>query len=46
VRSLGSFDDPREAALATATVAYALFGEFSRPHWREVLADIRGVVSA
>jgi hypothetical protein len=43
---LGYFDDRREAALVRATVAYAFYGEFSRPHWRDVLADMRGVVPA
>jgi hypothetical protein len=32
---LGYFDDRREAALVRATVAYAFYGEFSRPHWRD-----------
>jgi hypothetical protein len=40
---LGYFDTREDAALAYATVAYGLWGEFSRPHWREVLRDIRGV---
>jgi HNH endonuclease len=37
---LGRFNDQEEAALAAATAAYAVFGAFARPHWRDVLADI------
>jgi hypothetical protein len=40
---LGLFDTREDAAMAHATAAYALFGEFVRPHWRDLLADIRGV---
>jgi hypothetical protein len=41
-RYLGTFDNPEDAALAHATVSYALYGEFARPHWRSVLQEIRG----
>jgi hypothetical protein len=40
---LGLFDDPQEAALMYATAACAVFGEFAKPAWRDLLADIRGV---
>jgi hypothetical protein len=40
---LGLFNDPHEAALAYATTAYGVRGEFARPHWRALLADMRGV---
>ena len=41
-RHLGSFDTPGEAALAHATAAYGLYGEFAQPHWRDVLWEMRG----
>jgi hypothetical protein len=40
--NLGNFDDRRDAALAYATAAYALFGEFARPQWRVLLREMRG----
>ncbi len=43
-RYLGSFDTHDEAALVSATASYAIHGAFARPHWRDVLADMRGVV--
>jgi hypothetical protein len=42
-RHLGYFDTSQEAGLTRATVSYGAFGEFANPHWREVLADMRGV---
>jgi hypothetical protein len=40
---LGLFDTREDAALAHATASYALHGEYVRPHWRDLLADMRGV---
>jgi hypothetical protein len=40
---LGFFDDPQDAALAYATVACGLYGEFANPHWRDLLGRMRGV---
>ncbi len=39
---LGYFDTPEAAALAHATAAYGLWGPFARPHWRDLLAEMRG----
>jgi hypothetical protein len=39
---LGLFVTREEAAMAYATAAYGLFGDFSRPHWRSLWQDIRG----
>ena len=44
MRYQGRFNDPEEAALAAATAAYAVFGAFARPHWRDVLRGMRGVI--
>ena len=40
---LGLFDTREEAGLAYAYAAYDAFGDFSRPHWRDVLWSIRGM---
>ena len=40
---LGGFATSQEAALAYSYAAYGLHGEFARPHWHEVMRDIRGM---
>jgi HNH endonuclease len=42
-RYLGRFSAREEAALVYATAACGIHGEFARPKWQDVLADIRGV---